>query len=146
MGKAAIVKEIIKRAKSGDGLAMDYASRMERARDMGFDTSQIYYHGTGAIASLMSPEQAQANTQKAIAELERRGLSHLIPSRDTITPAKYPLLGKASTALRGVDTPFGKPYEATADVLDRWSYGKNAKWPAAAGSIAEEYRASIRDS
>ncbi len=32
----------------GTGLDMSHASRMQRAQDMGFDTSKTYYHGTNA--------------------------------------------------------------------------------------------------
>ena len=44
--KEIIERELAQRAKAGDGLAMDYASRMARAKEMGFDTSKTYYHGT----------------------------------------------------------------------------------------------------
>lgn len=40
-------KELAERVKAGDGLAMDYASRMQRAREQGFD-EQVFYHGTRA--------------------------------------------------------------------------------------------------
>ena len=44
--KQRILKEVIERAKAGDGLAMDYASRMARAKQQGFDTSRTMYHGS----------------------------------------------------------------------------------------------------
>jgi len=40
------VEELAKRVQQGDDLAMDYASRMQRAKDMGFDIDTVYYHGT----------------------------------------------------------------------------------------------------
>ena len=46
--KSKIAEELAQRVKGGDSLAMDYASRMQRAKDMGFDTDTTYYHGTGA--------------------------------------------------------------------------------------------------
>jgi hypothetical protein len=47
-GKKAVdfvLTELAERAKSGDGLAMDFTSRMDRAKAQGFDTSQQYLHG-----------------------------------------------------------------------------------------------------
>ena len=49
MSKAKILEELAKRAESGaDSLAMDFASRMQRAKEQGFDTDTTYYHGTNA--------------------------------------------------------------------------------------------------
>lgn len=44
--KKAVAEELAKRIKQGDELAMDFASRMQRAKEMGFDTDTVYYHGT----------------------------------------------------------------------------------------------------
>ena len=44
--KAKIAAELAERVKGGDSLAMDYASRMQRANEQGFDTDTVYYHGT----------------------------------------------------------------------------------------------------
>lgn len=43
--KGKALAELVKRAQQGDDLAMDYASRMQRARDMGFDTDTQLYRG-----------------------------------------------------------------------------------------------------
>lgn len=42
--KAKIAAELAERVKGGDGIAMDYASRMKRAKEQGFDTDA--FHGT----------------------------------------------------------------------------------------------------
>lgn len=44
--KGKIAKELAERLKAGDELAMDFASRMQRAADQGFDTSNKLFHGT----------------------------------------------------------------------------------------------------
>lgn len=41
-----ILDELKGRSDAGDTLAMDFASRMERAREMGFDVDKVRYHGT----------------------------------------------------------------------------------------------------
>lgn len=41
-----LAETIGERNKAGDTLAMDFLSRMQRAKDQGFDTSTVYYHGT----------------------------------------------------------------------------------------------------
>jgi len=108
----------------------------------------------GAATSLTSPE-SQASTQAAIKELQRRGLGHLIPTTDTIKAAKYPNLQEAANVLRGVATPIGAPYEATADMLQAWAYGEHpdkldyvlspmevtdpSMWPSLGARIADYY-------
>ncbi len=44
--KAKIAAELAERVKGGDSLAMDFASKMQRAKEQGFDTDTVYYHGT----------------------------------------------------------------------------------------------------
>jgi len=63
MSKAKLVKELIERAKGGDELAMDYASRMERAKEQGFDTDTIYYHGTNADINSFNPKKFGSATE-----------------------------------------------------------------------------------
>ena len=46
--KTKIAEELASRVKGGDSLAMDFASRMQRAKEQGFDTDTVYYHGTNA--------------------------------------------------------------------------------------------------
>jgi len=110
--------------------------------------------GLGAATSLTSPE-SQANYQAAVKELQRRGLGHLIPTTDTIKAAKYPKLQEAADVLRGVATPIGAPYEATADILQAWAYGEHpdkldyvlspmevtdpSMWPSLGARIADYY-------
>jgi hypothetical protein len=43
-------------------LAMDQASRMARAREMGFDTNQVYYHGTNKDISNFSTNERGSAT------------------------------------------------------------------------------------
>jgi len=54
----AAAEELAKRANQGDDLAMDYASRMQRAKDMGFDTSRPVYHGTATDFDAFDPDRA----------------------------------------------------------------------------------------
>jgi hypothetical protein len=44
--KTKIAEELAKRVQGGDSLAMDFATRMARAKEMGFDVDQTVYHGT----------------------------------------------------------------------------------------------------
>ncbi len=69
MGKAAIVKELARRVQAGDSLAMDYASRMQRAREQGFDTDTVYYHGTNADFDAFDLGKANTNTENELASL-----------------------------------------------------------------------------
>ena len=47
MSKAKVLEELKRRAESGiDSLAMDFSSRMQRAKEQGFDTVRKVYHGT----------------------------------------------------------------------------------------------------
>ena len=46
-----------------DPLPMDEASRMARAREMGFDTEQTLYHGTGANFEAFDPSMADTKRQ-----------------------------------------------------------------------------------
>ena len=58
----AAAEELAKRANQGDNLAMDYASRMQRAKDMGFDTSKPVYHGTATDFEAFDPaKKSSAN-------------------------------------------------------------------------------------
>lgn len=43
-------------------LPMDEASRMARAREMGFDTSKVWYHGTGGGKRFNAPQDAEGQT------------------------------------------------------------------------------------
>jgi hypothetical protein len=47
-GKALAAGLAANRAEAAAPLAMDQASRLSRARDMGFDTDNVMYHGTGS--------------------------------------------------------------------------------------------------
>jgi hypothetical protein len=70
MSKAKILEELAKRAESGaDSLALDFSSRMQRAKEQGF-SDKTYYHGTQADFQsfqegkpiFMSPDEGLANT------------------------------------------------------------------------------------
>jgi len=69
MGKAAIVKELARRVQAGDSLAMDYASRMQRAKEQGFDTDTVYYHGTNKDFDAFDLGKANTNTENELASL-----------------------------------------------------------------------------
>ena len=56
--KSKIAEELAQRVKGGDSLAMDYASRMQRAKDMGFDTSRPVYHGSATDFDAFDPDRA----------------------------------------------------------------------------------------
>ncbi len=49
-------------ARKAEALAMDEASRMARAREMGFDTSRVWYHGSDANIPEFSTEHLGKNT------------------------------------------------------------------------------------
>ena len=61
MGASRLLKkaanELAQRAAKGDGLALDHASRMQRAKAMGFDVDNTMYHGTGNLDGLTSFER-----------------------------------------------------------------------------------------
>ena len=48
--------------ESISGLPMDTASRMDRARYLGFDVDQTYYHGTDADVSEFSKDMLGSST------------------------------------------------------------------------------------
>lgn len=60
------VESLSKKAKklpqAADELPMDEASRMARAKEMGFDTEKTYYHGTGNDIEEFNPELLGSNT------------------------------------------------------------------------------------
>ena len=103
-----VATEIAARIKAGDGLAMDYASRMAVAGGMG--------------AALYTPEQNRAYADK----LTSMGRTDLIPTQDRIRAATNPVLGMLADIARGAESPIGGMYESTTNVLDRWAYGENA--------------------
>ncbi|MCH7803096.1 MAG: hypothetical protein IH937_03350 [Acidobacteria bacterium] len=78
--------------------------------------------GLLGAGSLTSPK-AQANTQKAIAELRRRGLSHLIPTNDRIQAATRPGLQSISNMLFNIEDPIGRPFESASNVLTSLAFG-----------------------
>ncbi|MCP4928975.1 MAG: hypothetical protein GY918_07975 [Gammaproteobacteria bacterium] len=55
--KAKIAAELAERVKGGDSLAMDFASRMQRAKEQGFDTDTVYYHATDADIDSFDPNK-----------------------------------------------------------------------------------------
>lgn len=83
----------------------------------------------GAVSSLTTPE-AQANYSAAAEELQRRGLGHLIPGSeqrpDQIDAPIHENMAGMAQFLQGVEHPLGNPYQSTANVLERWSYGEKA--------------------
>jgi hypothetical protein len=60
MAKGKFVQQLIEMAEKA-GLDMSDAARMQRARDMGFDTDQVYYHGTSADFDEFDPSRGGAN-------------------------------------------------------------------------------------
>jgi hypothetical protein len=56
--KQKLLKELKNRIDGGDELAMDYGSRMQRAKEQGFDTDTTYYHGTKDDFGAFDPDRA----------------------------------------------------------------------------------------
>ena len=61
----AIKKELANRIKQGDSLAMDYASRMARAKETGFNKAK-YHTTTSDIESFNRGTNSEARSGKGI--------------------------------------------------------------------------------
>ena len=79
--KKALLKELIERAKGGDSLAMDYASRMARAKEQGFDKPK--YHTTvGDIESFNRGENSASRSGKGIYTADTPKYGNLLTKLD----------------------------------------------------------------
>jgi hypothetical protein len=82
-------------------LDMSQAARMQRAREMGFDTDRVLYHGTGADFDSLQPGQAPGwgdgvyltDNPMATEEFAMRPGGNVIPAHAAI---KNPFLGEMS--------------------------------------------------
>jgi len=82
--------------------------------------------GILGAGSLTSP-QAQANIQKSIDELKRRGLTHLIPHDDKIQGAIHPRVQTIATMLGNIQDPLGNPFESASKVLGQVAFGDSPR-------------------
>jgi len=113
MSKAKILEELAERVKGGDSLAMDFASRMQRAKEQGFDTDTVYYHGTASDFDSFKPNSMvgsdvnYANTFAKMRGRERSEGANVIP-----------VLINKGNQYEMIDYPEDTPYSMMRDQSD----------------------------
>lgn len=119
-------------------LAMDEASRMARAKEMGFDTSRVLYHGTGKDFSEFAPGKNGSGYPRNIYLTDNPEIADIYANsknyglRGSGDPAIYPLYAKAKKPLivsdKGPDGSFGWVSDNLSSALgvDRPPPGKYA--------------------
>lgn len=98
-------------------LPMDEASRMARARDMGFDTSQVLYHGTGKDFDAFNPGTRGNGAVRNIYLTDNPEIADIYANSQNYglrgggSPMVYPVFAKAEKPLvvsdKGPDGSFG---------------------------------------
>lgn len=119
MSKAAILKELAERAAKGDALAMDHASRMDRARAMGFDLQLKHASNTVFAGSPGAEEARQAGLDVAEQFNKARGGTYFAPEGDADLPSVIfgtdnPFAGQAEYMVRS-GNHFNANYKAMSD-------------------------------
>lgn len=106
-------------------LPMDEASRMARAKEMGFDTDKTWYHGTGGNIEAFNPELLGANTTGP-----SKGLGvHLSKSPELANEyAKESAPDYLKKATKAADIAIDAVGDAQKSLIEK--YGKDrSKWP-----------------
>lgn len=108
-------------------LPMDEASRMARAREMGFDTSQVLYHGTGKDFDAFNPGTRGNGAVRNIYLTDNPEIADIYANSQNYglrgggSPMVYPVFAKAEKPLvvsdKGPDGSFGWVSDNLASAL-----------------------------
>ncbi len=126
LGQFAADEAGVLRAPTAKALPMDEAARLARAKEMGFDTSKTYYHGTKANIEAFDPNALGASTNAGSA---RQGYFF---ASDPSTASDYANLAPGRANLRGAidESALSEEIDAIHGKLSK-KYGPKFKTPEA---------------